>query len=70
MKITRVNAEGITQPCMLRAERTEEQKRMRHLYGDKAVGFAGKTLVPRTDNLSNTISCVTTDNLLIVPYET
>ena len=65
----RILADNITYPCILRGERSEEQKRSRHLFGDKGQTFKGKIFRPAKDGCSNTITTITKDNLLIEPYE-
>lgn len=47
-------------------ERTEEEKRRRHLYGDKGAKFRkGKQYEPMTDGCSRTITTFENDNLLL-----
>ncbi|MBQ0074624.1 MAG: hypothetical protein KBT34_10565 [Prevotella sp.] len=63
----RILTDNITHPCILRGERSEEQKWLRHLYGDKGQRFQGKVFRPATNGCSNTITTITKDNLLIEP---
>lgn len=56
----------VFEPCILRMERTEEEKRRRHLYGDKGAKFRkGKQYEPMTDGCSRTITTFEHDNLLM-----
>ena len=56
----------VFEPCILRMERTEEEKRRRHLYGDKGAKFRnGKQYEPMTDGCTRTITTFENDNLLM-----
>lgn len=56
----------VFEPCILRMERTEEEKKRRHLYGDKGAKFRkGKQYEPMTDGCSRTITTFEHDNLLM-----
>lgn len=59
----------IAEPNVLRAERTEQCKKLRKQNGDKGMKFndGNKQYSPRTDGVSNTISTITKDNMLAVP---
>ena len=59
----------IVEPNVLRAERTEQCKKLRKQNGDKGMKFndGNKQYSPRTDGISNTISTITKDNMLAVP---
>jgi len=58
----------ITEPNVLRMERTEEERQRRHNEGDKGAKFsAAKELKPRRDGISNTLTSSTKDNLLCEP---
>lgn len=59
----------IAEPNVLRAERTEECKKLRKQNGDKGMKFndGNKQYSPRTDGISNTLSTITKDNMLAVP---
>lgn len=65
--ITTVSKDAyVFEPCILRMERTEEEKRRRHLYGDKGAKFRkGKQYEPMTDGCSRTITTFQNDNLLM-----
>jgi len=55
----------MTEPNVLRMERTEEERQRRHNEGDKGAKFsAAKELKPRQDGISNTLTSSTKDNLL------
>lgn len=57
--------------AILRAERTEEMKAVRHIYGD--VGghchFAARQWLPSPNHYSNTLTGVQKDNMLLVEYD-
>jgi len=56
----------MTEPNVLRMERTEEERQRRHNEGDKGAKFsAAKELKPRQDGISNTLTSSTKDNLLL-----
>jgi len=56
----------MTEPNVLRMERTEEEKQRRHNEGDKGAKLsAAKELKPRRDGISNTLTSSTKDNLLL-----
>jgi len=56
----------ITEPNILRMERTEEERQRRHNEGDKGAKFsAAKELKPRRDGISNTLTSSVSDNLLL-----
>lgn len=59
----------IAEPNVLRAERTEQCKKLRKQNGDKGMKFndGNKQYSPRTDGISNTLSTITKDNMLAVP---
>lgn len=59
----------IAEPNALRAERTEQCKKLRKQNGDKGMKFndGNKQYSPRTDGISNTLSTITKDNMLAVP---
>ena len=58
----------IIEPSILRKNRTEEQKKKRRELHDKGIGFnEGCYLAPANDGLSNTLTSVQKDNLLIEP---
>ncbi len=59
----------IAEPNVLRAERTEQCKKLRKQNGDKGMKFndGNKQYSPRTDGISNTLSTITKDNVLAVP---
>ena len=59
----------IAEPNVLRAERTEQCKKLRKQNGDKGMKFndGNKQYSPRTDGISNTLSAITKDNMLAVP---
>ena len=59
----------IIEPNVLRAERTEQCKKLRKMNGDKGMKFnqGNKEYSPRTDGVSNTLSTSTKDNMLAVP---
>lgn len=59
----------IAEPNVLRAERTEQCKKLRKQNGDKGMKFndGNKQYSPRTDGISNTLSTLTKDNMLAVP---
>lgn len=59
----------IVEPNVLRAERTEQCKKLRKQNGDKGMKFndGNKQYSPRTDGISNTLSTITKDNMLAVP---
>ena len=59
----------IAEPNVLRAERTEQCKKLRKQNGDKGMKFndGNKQYSPRTDGVSNTLSTITKDNMLAVP---
>jgi len=55
----------MTEPNVLRMERTEEERQRRHNEGDKGAKFsAAKELKPRRDGISNTLTSSVSDNLL------
>lgn len=55
--------EKIKPPKILKIKRTDEEKRLRHLYGDKGVKFGrGKYLDITDDDYSNTLTTFSTDN--------
>lgn len=55
---------------LLKSERTEEAKRIRRLIGDRGgVRFAHRVWKPHPLTISNTISTVLKDNLLLYEYE-
>lgn len=55
---------------LLKPERTEEAKRIRRLIGDNGgVRFANRVCKPHPPIVSNTISTVLKDNLLLYEYE-
>ncbi len=70
MPITNMNDTEITNPCILSAQRTEEGKRLRRLHGDKNASFEHREFSPRKDGISNTITTIQKDNLLIEPFNT
>lgn len=57
----------IEEPQAMRLVRTEEGKERRREVGDTMRFKEGKTLEPRSDGLSNTISTVEKDNYVAVP---
>ena len=59
----------IIEPNVLRAERTEECKKLRKQNGDKGMKFnaGNKKYCIRTDGLANTLSTSTKDNMLAEP---
>ena len=59
----------IIEPNVLRAERTEQCKKLRKMNGDKGMKFNGgnKEYSPRADGVSNTLSTSTKDNMLAIP---
>jgi DNA (cytosine-5)-methyltransferase 1 len=58
----------IIEPTILRKQRTEEQKKRRSELHDKGIGFnEGCYLAPSDDGLSNTLTSVQKDNLLVEP---
>lgn len=62
--------EKITEPQVLRMERTDEEKRRRKSHGDKGAKFsAAKELKPRADGISNTVTTNQKDNMLIEPIQ-
>lgn len=65
--ITSVSKDSyILEPCILRLQRTEEEKQRRHLYGDKGAKFkTGRQFEPVTDGCSNTITTFSKDNILM-----
>lgn len=63
MKIVEVNAVG--------RERTEEEKRRRHLHGDKGAKFSkGKRMCLLGDISGCITTMATKDNIICVIYET
>jgi len=51
-------------------ERTEEEKRRRHIYGDKGATFSkGKRLCLLTDIIGCVTTCATKDNLVCEIYD-
>lgn len=54
--------------AILRRYRTDEAKRIRRLYGDNSgmCRFSDRYLYPALDGVSNTITTVLKDNLLMV----
>ena len=68
--ITSVNKDNLLiEPNVLRAERTEQCKKLRKMNGDKGMKFnqGNKEYSPRTDGVSNTLSTSTKDNMLAMP---
>lgn len=56
----------VFEPCILRLERTEEEKLRRHLFGDKGAKFrTGKQYKPMPDGCSRTITTFSLDNILM-----
>lgn len=64
---TQLAANGITPPCVLCQIRTEEGKRLRRErgYDGGPELFRHKYLAPRADGISNTLTGVTKDNLIM-----
>lgn len=51
-------------------ERTEDEKRRRHLYGDKGAKFSkGKRMCLRGDIIGAITTCATKDNIICEIYE-
>ena len=62
--------EKITEPQVLRMERTDKEKQRRKAHGDKGAKFsAAKDWVPRTDGVSNTITTSQKDNMVVEPIQ-
>ena len=58
-----IHNDEFTPPQILKIKRTDEEKRMRSLYGDKGVKFGrGKYLDVTGDGYSNTLTTFSTDN--------
>lgn len=58
----------VEEPQVLRMERTEEEKQRRRIEGDAGAKFsAAKEWKPRQDGVSNTITTLQKDNLLVEP---
>lgn len=58
----------LLEPAILSQQRTEEGKEIRRQHkGDVGIPYSHKELVPREDGISNTLSTVEKDNLLIEP---
>lgn len=58
----------VLEPAILSQQRTEEGKEIRRQHkGDVGIPYSHKQLVPREDGISNTLSTVEKDNLLIEP---
>ena len=59
--------------CILRQERNEYAKRVRKLYEGRVLNARRKDMkkmAVRKDNISNTITSVTKDNMLYEEYDT
>lgn len=52
-------------PRILRHYRTDEEKQRRHLHGDSGAKFQSKAIGPAGDQVSNTITTILKDNLLM-----
>lgn len=51
-------------------ERTEDEKRRRHIYGDKGAKFSkGKRMCLRGDIIGAITTCATKDNIICEIYE-
>lgn len=58
----------LLEPAILSQQRTEEGKEIRRQHkGDVGILYSHKELVPREDGISNTLSTVEKDNLLVEP---
>jgi len=56
--------------AILKRERSEEEKRRRHIYGDKGAKFS-KAKIPCIDigGVIGTVTTMSTKDLLIIEYE-
>ena len=59
----------MTEAKAIRFVRSEEMKARRKIFGDVGVRFQGKVADVRDDGCSNTITCVTKDNLIAVAVQ-
>ena len=58
----------LLEPAILSQRRTEEGKKIRRQHkGDVGIPYSHKELVPREDGISNTLSTVEKDNMLVEP---